>query len=129
MNNVQAIIDKRGGLEALKDNPIHIENPGWMPLNIEYIGTGPRGLPAIAVSHTYFQEGDVMRDPEIVFEISELGWGPIEYRQDNLGLYQELVWNDENGKTMIKPKAVSDVKSFAKLWNKNIKDQGFVRLA
>jgi hypothetical protein len=41
-----------------------------MRLVVEYIGQGPRGLPAIAVAHYYEQNGDAMRDPEMVFEVN-----------------------------------------------------------
>jgi hypothetical protein len=47
---------------------IRIDNPPFMPLVIEGVGTGPRGLPAISVAHYGLQNGDAMRDPEICFE-------------------------------------------------------------
>ena len=49
MKNVQRIIDERGGLTDLMVHPIRIENQPYMRLVIEYIGTGPRGLPCVSV--------------------------------------------------------------------------------
>ena len=43
--------------------------PGYMPLSIEAIGRSADGGTLIALSHTAIQNGDLMRDPEIVFEI------------------------------------------------------------
>jgi len=97
MKNVWKIIEAFGGLAALKDGYIRLENPGYMPLVIEYVGTGPRGLPLISVAHYYTQNGDAMRDPEITFEINLLTlrdatiakFLPVTYQQDAVGLYQE----------------------------------------
>ncbi len=59
MNTVKKIIDKRGGLEALKISSIRIENPPYMRLVIEYVGIGPRGLPMVSVAHYTEQNGSV----------------------------------------------------------------------
>src|SRR5262245_3377699 len=66
MKTVAKIIAAFGGLERLRQpgNYIRLESPPYMRLVIEYIGQGPRGLPAIAVAHYYEQNGDAMRDPE-----------------------------------------------------------------
>jgi len=48
---------------------IRIENEPWMTLVIEDTQErGPNGLPAISVAHYGEQNGDLMRDPEMVFE-------------------------------------------------------------
>ena len=72
MKTVAKIIVAFGGLERLRqhDNYIRLENPPYMRLVVEYIGQGPRGLPAIAVAHYFEQNGDAMRDPEMVFEVN-----------------------------------------------------------
>ena len=40
-----------------------------MRLVIEHVGTGPRGMPAVSVAHFHEQEGDLMRDPDMIFEV------------------------------------------------------------
>ena len=61
MKNVQKIIDIIGGLAALESRgAIRIENQGYMPLSIDFLGIGPRGLPMIAVAHNFVQNGDLM---------------------------------------------------------------------
>ncbi|MBA7624514.1 hypothetical protein ES703_31923 [subsurface metagenome] len=132
METVSEIITKFGGLEALKDTNFYIklENPGFMRLVIEHVGEGPiNGDPLISVAHYYEQNGDAMRDPEIVFEVGDdlRSWTPIEYQQDNLGIYNRAVFKDEGG-LKINPKLVGSITSFARTWDKNIKAQGFLEV-
>src|SRR5437763_9367164 len=128
MKNVQAIIALFGGLADLRH--VRLEAPGFMPLVIEAIGTGPRGLPAVSVAHYYEQNGDLMRDPEMVFEA---GPGrellPVSYQQDNLGIYQEAALQDDQGGVMVRPRLTKELARFARQWDRNLKDQGFVQAA
>lgn len=123
MKTVSKIIDAHGGMSWLKQdgNYIRLENPPFMRLVIEYIGDGPRGLPAISVAHYYEQNGDAMRDPEIVFEVTEQGWEPVSYLQDGLGIYREAVSDGT-----VSPLLVADLKAFARMWDRNIVAQGFL---
>jgi len=55
---------------------LKIENPPYMALVIEATDeSGPCGLPAISVCHYGEQNGDLMRDPEMCFELGQAG-GP-----------------------------------------------------
>lgn len=132
MKTVWEIIQLFGGLDALKKKYIRIENRGYMPLVIEYVGEGPRGLPLVSVAHTYVQEGDLMYDPEMEFEIDpqtpNKEWEPITYVQHNLGINQVAVWREDNN-VLFHPKLVRDLKSFARTWNKNLREQGFIDAA
>ena len=48
---------------------LHIDNSPYMALIIEATDqSGPCGLPAISVCHYGEQNGDAMRDPEMLFE-------------------------------------------------------------
>jgi Domain of unknown function (DUF6908) len=105
-----------------------------MRLVIEHIGEGPRGLPAIAVAHYYEQNGDAMRDPEIVFEVNPDAWKtgewtPVSYRQDNLDIYQEAVFLVDTGKPTIRPKLLRHLKAFAREWDRDIEQQGSLNAA
>jgi hypothetical protein len=133
MKTVAKIIELFGGLEALRQNPIGLETPPYMRLVIEHIGEGPRGLPSISVAHYYEQNGDLMRDPEMVFEVSPDDWNTGEwslvlYRQDNLALYQEAVFVHEK-RVQVRSKLVLDFKAFARQWDRNIAQQGFLKVA
>jgi hypothetical protein len=136
MKTVAKIIESYGGLQWLRKpgNYIRLENPPYMRLVIEHIGQGPRGLPAIAVAHYYEQNGDAMRDPEMVFEVNpdarKTGeWCPVSYRQDNLDIYQEAVFLVDTDKPMIRPQLLRDLKAFARQWDRNIEQQGFLKVA
>lgn len=126
MKTIQKIIELHGGLEALKANYISIENEPYMRLVIEYIGEGPRGLPHISVAHYGEQNGDAMRDPEMCFEVSDDIWGPTYFRNDYMGIEQEAVFTGEDGQTYLRPRLISDLKSFYRTWSKNLKEQGFI---
>ena len=126
MRNVQRIIDKLGGLEALKRRPIRLEVAGFMRLVIEHVGAGPRGGELVSVAHYGEQNGDLMRDPEVVFEVAADQWQPVSIQQDYLGSYREAVFVGENGKVLVRPAEVRDIASFARFWDRNLKHQGFV---
>jgi hypothetical protein len=137
MKNVAKIIELNDGLMALKSKAIRIEPPssGFMRLCIEHVGTGPRGMPLVSVAHYFEQNGDLMADPDLVFEVNpdEKGplswkvgeWGPISFTQHSTGTYQEAVVI-QDGKVMVAPRLITSLKSFARTWDRNIKAQGYV---
>ena len=128
MQNVKAIIDLFGGLAGFRH--IRLEAEGFMPLVIEAIGPGPRGLPMVSVAHYYTQNGDAMRNPEMTFEVAAGGgFLPVSFQQDNLGIYQEAVLQDEAGKVLVRPRLVKQLASFARQWDRNLKEHGFVEAA
>jgi hypothetical protein len=129
MRNVEKIIDSRGGLEALKRSYIRLEVPGFMRLVIEHVGTGPRGGELVSVAHYGEQNGDAMRDPEIVFEVVEGTWYPVSIQMDYTGYYHEAVYTGGDGKLYLRPALVKDIAAFARVWDRNIKAQGFVDAA
>lgn len=116
---------------------IRIENgPNYLPLVIEGIGRGPRGLPAISVAHYYTQNGDAMRDPEMCFEVGTDDAGlvvdlmPYYWRNDGVGVEQESVTRDGTD-TDGKPAhhchhaLLREHIAFALIWDRNIKAQGY----
>jgi hypothetical protein len=134
MRNVQKIIDLHGGLEALKRKYIRLEVPGYMRLVIEHIGTGPHGGELVSVAHYGEQNVDAMRDPEIMFEVASdakggMTWHPVAIQQDYIGSYQQCVFEDEQGRVMIRPALVRDIAAFARIWDRNLKHQGFIDAA
>ena len=114
-----------GDAEALR-----ITSEGYMPLSIERIGKDAEGRDQIAISHTGEQNGDLMRDPEIVFALHQwpdgLAAEPISFRNDYMGLMQEVYRYDENGKrTHVNTSLKAELKSFSTMWFWNLKHQGF----
>jgi hypothetical protein len=124
--NIEKIIEILGGMDSLRNNPIHLKLESYMPLNIEWIGYGPRDWPLISVMHTFEQHGDLCRDPDVEIEIPPAGvWSPISYRQDSLGMMQEALWV-EDGRVLMRPKLLRELRTFLRQWDKNIGEQGFV---
>jgi hypothetical protein len=78
------------------------------------------------LAHYSEQHGDAMRDPEVVFEVVGGAWHPVSIRQDYLGSYREAVFVGEDGKVYVRPALVRDIQAFARVWNRNLKAQGFV---
>lgn len=113
------------------DRAVRITVPGYMPLSVERIGASAEGRPRIAISHTGEQNGDLMRDPELVFERYDLGQGvmaaePISFRNDYLGAFSEVYLYDDDGRrTHVRPGEKADLKRFARFWFRNLRAQGF----
>ena len=103
---------------------------GYMPLSVEHIGQSDEGNRLIAISHYGEQHGDLMRDPEMVFEMHTSAAPdmaePLSFRNDYMGLMQEVYrYNDSGKKTHVNARLKQELKSFARTWFKNLKDQGF----
>jgi hypothetical protein len=113
------------------DTAIRLTVNGYMALSLEHIGQSAEGNRLIAISHTGEQNGDLMRDPEMVFEIHAHGMAePLSFRNDYMGVMQEVYRYDDSGKkTHVSARLKQDLKSFARTWFRNLKDQGFLSIA
>jgi hypothetical protein len=126
MQTLLDILKRAGGW-----NPglyLKIENAPYMALVIEATDeSGPSGLPAISVAHYGEQNGDLMRDPEMCFE---LGFAeaphlePFYFRNDYLGIEQ---WSRtiERGHYVHLSGLHEQHKQFARQWDNNLRLQGF----
>jgi len=90
-----------------------VKREGYMTLNIERISDN-----RLAMSHVYTQNGDIMRDPEVVFEIDNDGQLVAQTIE-----HPPMVLNGRelSGAVPIKAKD-----SFLSLWADNLKAQGFL---
>jgi hypothetical protein len=92
MRTLLQIIEKAGGWRH--SLYLKIDNPPFMELVIEAMDeSGPLGLPSLSVCHYGEQNGDLMRDPEMCFEVvcaedRTLSLNPWYFRNDYLGLEQ-----------------------------------------
>ncbi len=109
---------------------VRLTVPSFMPLVVEDIGPSPDGNRQVSVAHYGTQNGDAMRDPEIVFEFYDMRRGTIAspnyFRNDYVAIEQFVFDYDESGqKRCARVKLHQDLQSFAKTWFQNLKDQGF----
>jgi len=129
---IYKMLDKlfqRAGYEGVTDyltrgdygESIDLENSPFMTLHIEKIAPG-----VIAMSHSYVQNGDLMRDPEMTVRCS----GPdnlercaeaLTFEQSSPPIYSMAY--PEPGKVNIKIK--KDINQFLLQWLNNLQDQGF----
>jgi hypothetical protein len=71
------ILKKAGGWHP--GQYLKIDNAPYMELVIEAMDeSGPMGLPAISVAHYGEQNGDLMRDPEMCFELGVAGGAHLD---------------------------------------------------
>lgn len=122
MSFVQSLVAKYPTLLALGAS-LKITNEPWMELCAEYIGPGPTGRYALSLCHYGELNGDLMRDPEMIFELdfdngAAIDVFPYYWRNDWVGIEKEV--SDYNSKQY------SELVTFASLWNQNLLDQGFL---
>lgn len=128
MRTVALILMEAGELQP--GFHLHIDNPPWMPLDIEEIGiSGPDGLPTISVAHYGTQNGDLMRDPEMLFELRREGSGivldPYYWRNDYLGIEQYSSYRDDEQKLFTLAGLKRRHEQFARIWDRNLRAEGY----
>lgn len=99
-------------------------NPALMPVIVEKVGNLAGYGEIISIAHYGEQNGDLMADPEMTFTIVDGKYYPISFKNDYVGLYQEVFDYNEDGE----PEAIdinlqSDLTSFANTWMNSIKEQ------
>lgn len=109
---------------------VRITVPGYMPLSVEEIGSSGDGYRLLSLCHYGEQNGDLMRDPDIVFLFHNVPDGaaaePVSFRNDYLGLSQEVYRYDETGRrTHVVSSLKQDLKEFARAWFVTPREQGF----
>ena len=117
----RAVLHQLAEMAEANGGHIKIDNgPGFMPVHVEHIGNN-----CMSVAHYGEQNGDAMRDPEIVFwEGADLGWYPVSYRNDYLGINREAVteWDGARPKSYL-PREQADEAVFSGTWMDNISQQ------
>jgi hypothetical protein len=98
----------------------------FMPVHVEHIGNG-----CLSIAHYGEQNGDAMRDPDMVFWLGADGnWYPVSYRNDYAGIDREAVIEWAGDRPLkYRPKEQAQQAAFAGLWMMNIKDQQGLNLS
>lgn len=126
-------IAAKHGLELSEENlakggersiTVRVKGDSYMPLHI-----GIYGKNTVAVSHTFVQNGDLMRDPEITFYVIGGKWYPMDYTQHSLGIYHEYFFVRADNAIVSRVALQRWQRSaamFANTWGANLKAQGFL---
>ena len=114
-----------GGVQAVR-----ITVSGYMPLSVEEIGTSGDGHRLVSLCQYGEQNGGLLRDCDLVFMVTDLPDGaaaePVSFRNDYLGLSQEVYRYDETGRrTHVVPSLKQELKEFARDWLATLREQGF----
>ena len=126
MKTLLAILKEAGGWRP--NLYLKIEKPPYMELVIEATDeSGPCGLPSLSVAHYGEQNGDLMRDPEMCFELGFAGGAHLNsfyWRNDYAGIEQ---WSRfiREGKYCYRTQLHAQHERFAKTWDNNLHRQNF----
>lgn len=96
--------------------------PGaYMALCVEFIDDERR---FVSFAHYGEQNGDAMRDPDVIFWIDDSGHAvPFAYRNDYMGIDREYVIFENGRPSRFAPSFQRDLKNFCNTWMENLRDQ------
>lgn len=111
------------------DFHLRLENDPWLPLVIERHGD------EVSVTHYVIQNGDALRDPEMVFSISDWahlstnfqGWVPKSTEPGGFGRAYPTAALVSGRVVGWYPARMKEAFAFARMWAKNLREQGFVK--
>jgi hypothetical protein len=99
-------------------------NPALMAVVVEKVGHLKGYGEIISIAHYGEQNGDLMADPEMTFTIVNGEYFSISFKNDYVGLYQEVFDYNEHGEPeAIDIKLQANLTDFANQWMRNIKEQ------
>jgi len=112
------------GLDKLGDHKKIDNSEAFMAVYIEYIEKTNWG-PLFSIAHYYEQNGDLMRDPEMIFlRARDRKYYPTYFRQDgSLGFEQNSVIIESGTVKGFLPSIQDEHRAFANQWMQNIMDQ------
>jgi len=123
MANMQAAIEKileahnlLADYQASPEFYVKFTQPSFDPLVIERHGE------QVAVGHYFIQNGDVMADPEIVFDYAT--WTPLELTQHPMGVYRSK-FHYRDGVQYVDTRFDAAVRPLVQLWATNLENQGW----
>lgn len=136
------LLDRLKQVEDSAHKCLRLESSGFLPLSFERLYNGiktPWGSGTLySLMHWYIQEGDLMRDPDMVFVVVDnrqaledpvdlVGIYPQSYQADSMGVYQESLFIDGSAFSKFIPSLNIRHCEFANMWLMNIQAQGFLQ--
>lgn len=103
--------------------------PGMMDLVIEYLHCDfAKDMPVFSIACYGEQNGDLMRDPDLVVAVhfALCRVEPVSYQNDYLGIYQEVWDRDDAGRlSSYRPHLRTDLDAFLWSWLDQIAGAGY----
>ena len=80
-------------IAQLDDGYLKLDNTKgtFMPLSVEKVTDEPGFTAVYSLAHYGEQNGDLMADPEMTFGESDHEFYPLSFRNDYVGIYQEVI--------------------------------------
>jgi hypothetical protein len=103
---------------------IRIVNKPYMPLSVEWVDND-----LMSVAHVGEQNGDTMRDPQVIFKISGKEAQPVYCRNDYVGVEHATIPDDRFGNVQVQPGRQKSLDAFVSTWMNNLREQGFFEKA
>lgn len=135
IREIVAAAGQAEAFETAEEFRLSIENAPYMRLVIEShpasdaLGTSTEARRFISIAHYPERQGP-WEDATCDTDLELLDNGAL------LGLtvaygthYTRVLWRGENGRVYIAPQAKREVSSFARMWARNLRAQGFIRAA
>lgn len=116
----KAVMDRLAELAEANGGHVKIDDgAGFMPVSVEWIGCN-----CLSVAHYGEQNGDLMRDPDMVFwRGADSKWYPASFRNDYAGIFQESLILEGGQPSKVSPRMQRDQAVFAGQWMENIRQQ------
>ena len=89
----------------------------YMPLTVEKVIDEPGFTAVYSLAHYGEQNGDLMADPEMTFGECDHEFFPLSFRNDYIGVYQEVITEQ------VDLKLQQELVEFADMWLQNVVDQ------
>ena len=118
METVRKIMAAMEAMDEWAGGHTRIVNDPYRPLLIEWLGEAAGEGDFVSVSHTYTASDKLMRDPEIVFHVTEDDWTPVTFRNDSTGVYQAAMIVDAGEIRYVRPRLVHQLRELAKVWDR-----------
>ena len=111
-------------IAQLDDGYLKLDNSSgtFMPLIVEKVPDEPGFTAVYSLAHYGEQNGDLMADPEMTFGLQDGNFYPLSFRNDYVGIYQQVITAQANLKRQF------ELAEFTAIWLENIVDQQGITL-
>ncbi len=110
-----------------KHGAMKVKNKGYMDLNVDYLGK-ECGLDKYAVAHNFVQNGDLMKDPDMMFYDFGNEFYAGSFEQDVVPQVSQISISCEKGQLLKNQKLQKQHQVFGNQWARNLKEQGFTEV-